>query len=107
MLNELQDVSDDALLELVARILSHEEDAIAEAIDSLAVVTKVAHNVAERLLTGRRAEEFFLAHSANLWSCVGSVDGEGFILAGMEVRRRTFRNHWATRRRLYCERRAE
>lgn len=66
VLDELQDVSDDALSELVARILRGEEDAIAEAIDSLAVVTKVAHNVAERLLTGRRAEEFFLEHSASL-----------------------------------------
>ncbi|MGI8857089.1 MAG: DUF3883 domain-containing protein [Thermomicrobiales bacterium] len=66
VLDELQDVSDDALLELVARILRREEDAIAEAIDSLGVVTKVAYNVAERLLTGRRAEEFFLAHSARL-----------------------------------------
>lgn len=66
VLDELQDVSDDALLELVSRILEREEAAIAEAIDSLAVVTKVAHNVAERLLTGRRAEEFFLAHSVSL-----------------------------------------
>jgi len=66
VLDVLQDVSDDALSELVARILGREEDAIAEAIDSLAVVTKVAYNVAERLLTGRRAEEFFLAHSARL-----------------------------------------
>lgn len=66
VLDELQDVSDDALSELVARILRREEDAINEAIDSLAVVTKVAHNVAERLLTGRRAEEYFLSHSAGL-----------------------------------------
>ncbi len=66
MLDELQDVSDDALLELVSRILGRDEETIAEAIDSLAVVTKIAHNVAERLLTGRRAEEFFLAHSASL-----------------------------------------
>lgn len=66
VLDELQDVSDDALLELVSRILGRDEETIAEAIDSLAVVTKVAHNVAERLLTGRRAEEFFLAHSGSL-----------------------------------------
>ncbi len=66
VLNELQDVSDDALLELVGRILRRDEEATVEAIDSLAVVTKVAHNVAERLLTGRRAEEYFLTHCQEL-----------------------------------------
>lgn len=66
VLDELKDVSDDALLELVARILHQDETAIAEAVDSLAVVNRVAHNVAERLLTGRRAEEYFLAHSESL-----------------------------------------
>jgi len=63
VLDELQDVSDDALLELVCRILCRDEEATAEAVDSLAVTTRVAQNVAERLLTGRRAEEYFLAHS--------------------------------------------
>ena len=66
VLDELKDVSEDALLELVDRILKREEQATAEAIDSLAVVTHTAHNVAERLLTGRRAEEFFLEHSTSL-----------------------------------------
>jgi len=66
VLDELQDVSDDALLELVARILKRDEKATVEAIDSLAVATRVAQNVAERLLTGRRAEEYFLAHSQRL-----------------------------------------
>lgn len=63
VLDELKDISDDALLELVDRILKRDEKATAEAIDSLATVTNVAHNVAERLLTGRRAEEYFLAHT--------------------------------------------
>lgn len=66
VLDELEVLSDDALLELVSRILSQDEEAVAPAIDSLAVTTHVAHNVAERLLTGRRAEEYFLAHCANL-----------------------------------------
>ncbi len=60
VLDELKDVTDDALMELIDRILKREEEVVAEAIDSLAVVTKVAHNVAERLLTGRRAEQYFL-----------------------------------------------
>lgn len=63
VLNELKDLSDDGLMELVARLLKRDEEAIAPAIDVLAGVTRTAHNVAERLLTGRRAEEYFMAHS--------------------------------------------
>lgn len=66
VLDELQDVSDDALLELAGRILQRDEEATVEAIDALAVVTRRPANVAERLLTGRRAEEYFLAHSLRL-----------------------------------------
>ncbi|MGI4787396.1 MAG: DUF3883 domain-containing protein [Janthinobacterium lividum] len=62
VLDELHEVSDDALMELVSRILAKDEEAIVEAVDALAVVTRVPHNVAERLLTGRRAEDFFLQH---------------------------------------------
>ncbi|MEZ4864066.1 MAG: DUF3883 domain-containing protein [Caldilineaceae bacterium] len=63
VVDELQDLNDDALLELVNRILARDEESIGEAIDSLAVVNRVAHNVAERLLTGRRAEAYFLANA--------------------------------------------
>jgi hypothetical protein len=66
VLDELEVLSDDALLELISRILSRDEEAVATAIDSLAVRTRIAHNVAERLLTGRRAEEYFLEHSQEL-----------------------------------------
>lgn len=66
VLDEMQEVSDDALMELVSRILQRDEDATAEAIDALAIVTKRPANVAERLLTGRRAEEYFLQHSERL-----------------------------------------
>ena len=64
--NELHDVSDAALMELVSRIMRKEDAEVMEAIDSLAVVTHVAHNVAERLLTGRLAEEYFLANSLHI-----------------------------------------
>ena len=60
ILEELGGVSDDALLELACRILAGNEPAVAEAVDALAVVTRVPGNVAERLLTGRRAEDYFL-----------------------------------------------
>ncbi len=72
ILDELKDVSDDALLELVARILRREDSATVEAIDSLAVTNRVAYNVPERLLTGRRAEEYFLANSGPLIQVAGS-----------------------------------
>ncbi len=66
VLDELHDVSDAALLELVDRILRRDEPATVEAIDALAVVNRVAYNVAERLLTGRRAEEYFLDNCDSL-----------------------------------------
>lgn len=70
VLDELCEVSDAALLELVDRILKQDEEVVAEAIDSLAVINRVAYNVAERLLTGRLAEEYFLANSASLVNVV-------------------------------------
>lgn len=66
VLDELQEVSNDALNELVERILRRDENEIVEAIDALAVVTRRPANVAERLLTGRRAEEYFLSHCEEL-----------------------------------------
>ena len=62
VLEDLRDLSEDALMALVDRILLRDEEATAEAVDSLAAVPRTAQNVAERLLTGRRAEDFFLAH---------------------------------------------
>lgn len=62
VLADLCEVSDDALLELVASILRGEAEEIAEAIDALATSPRIVHNVAERLLTGRLAEEYFLAN---------------------------------------------
>lgn len=66
VLDELKDISDDALMELVARILRRDTAATDEAIEALIPVTGVAQNVAERLLTGRRAEEYFLANSVSI-----------------------------------------
>lgn len=66
VLDELQDVSDAGLLELVGRIIRRDEEPIIEAIDTLSNVTRVVHNVAERLLTGRKAEEFFVANSQDI-----------------------------------------
>ena len=65
---KLRDVSDEAVVELVDRIIKRENETTQIAIDSLATVNGVARNVAERLLTGRLAEEFFLTHSESLVS---------------------------------------
>lgn len=68
VIEELQAVSDDALIEMVACILNRDADTIDETLDLLAAASPVvgSANVAERLLTGRRAEEFFLEHSLSL-----------------------------------------
>jgi hypothetical protein len=60
VMGDLSEVSDDALLECVNRILRRDETATEELLDSLVEVRPPAHNVAERLLTGRRAETLFL-----------------------------------------------
>jgi hypothetical protein len=66
VVEQLRDVDADALIELANRILARDEEAIAPAIDSLADVDRVAGAVAARLLTGRLAEEFFLANSEEI-----------------------------------------
>lgn len=66
VLAELSEVSDDALVELIARILDRDEHATREAIDALCVPSRTVYNVAERLLTGRLAEEYFLENSHTL-----------------------------------------
>lgn len=66
MLDEMANVDDAGLVEIVRRILGRDEDAIVEALDALAPAPRVVANVAERLLTGRRAEEYFLAHCFDL-----------------------------------------
>lgn len=66
VLDDLKDVSDDALMALIDRIIARDEQSTAEAVDSMAAIPRTAQNIAERLLTGRRAEEYFLAHSQSL-----------------------------------------
>ncbi|MGO8669986.1 MAG: DUF3883 domain-containing protein [Capsulimonadaceae bacterium] len=60
---DLSEISDDALEELVSRILAGDTEAVSEAVDALTVVRSAA-GVAERLLTGRTAEDHFLTHSS-------------------------------------------
>lgn len=66
VLDDLHEVSDDGLMVLVEHILAGDRESVIEAVDALAAVPRVPHNVAERLLTGRRAEDFFLLHCQRL-----------------------------------------
>lgn len=60
VMGDLSEMSDDALLECVSRLLGRDEPATEELVDSLVEVRPPAYNVAERLFTGRRAETLFL-----------------------------------------------
>lgn len=62
VMGDLSEVSDDALLESVNRILGEDETATEELLDSLIEARPPVHNVAERLFTGRRAENLFLSN---------------------------------------------
>jgi len=62
VMGDLSGISDDALLECVNRILENDEKATDELLDSIVDLRPRVHNVAERLLTGRRAEDFFLRY---------------------------------------------
>jgi hypothetical protein len=61
VMGDLAEVSDDALLESVNRILEGDKPATEELLDSLVEFRPAVHNVAERLFTGRRAENVFLS----------------------------------------------
>jgi hypothetical protein len=56
---KLRNVSDAALLEIVDGILRNDADAVKEVVVPLSRPAKRFHNVAERLRTGRMAEDFF------------------------------------------------
>lgn len=62
VMGELCELSDGAIIELVSRLLGREDASTTEAIDSLVRPDRTVHNIAERLLTGRIAEEYFLSH---------------------------------------------
>jgi len=66
VMGELCDVSDAALLEMVGRILAHDREVAQEVVAPLSNPVLRIHNVAERLRTGRLAEDFFLANSESI-----------------------------------------
>jgi hypothetical protein len=66
VLAEFCEVGDEALLEIVGRILHRDQKSVEEIVRPLAFAKERIENVAERLRTGRLAEEFFLANSEPL-----------------------------------------
>ena len=60
VLREFDSVSDAALLEVVRRTLSNDNDSLQEIMEIVSAPAVGVANVAERLLTGRRAEEHFI-----------------------------------------------
>jgi hypothetical protein len=62
VLLEFEAVSDAALLELVDRVFMRDEDATHPVLEVLSEAPKRVANVADRLLTGRLAEEYFIEH---------------------------------------------
>ncbi|MBC8143119.1 MAG: DUF3883 domain-containing protein [Armatimonadetes bacterium] len=66
VLDEMASVSDAALFAIVEDILNARLAPVAEALETLAVVTGRTANAAERLLTGRRAERFFLENCTHI-----------------------------------------
>lgn len=60
VLHEFEDVSDAALIETVRRILSHDTLPLEAVFEAVTTPPDRVAGVAERLLTGRLAEEFFI-----------------------------------------------
>lgn len=63
VMGELCDVSDAALMEMIDRILARDPEAVQEVVMPLSKPAERMHNVAERLRTGRLAEEYFVANA--------------------------------------------
>lgn len=63
VLGEFSEVSDDALLEIVASLLRNDTDTSTAVAAPLAFSTTRIEDVAQRLRTGREAEDHFLKHS--------------------------------------------
>jgi len=63
---EFSELSNDGLLEIVARILSRDPVVTYEVVEPLAASHSRLENVAGRMRTGRMAEEFFLRESKNI-----------------------------------------
>lgn len=75
VLGEFCDASDEALLEVVSRLLAGDKEVEEQVTIPMTVARDPVHNVAERLRTGRRAEEYFLDNSAPICG----IDGQDLL----------------------------
>jgi hypothetical protein len=66
VLGEFCDTSDEAVLEIVSRLLAGDKEVEDQVTKPMAVARDPVQNVAERLRTGRLAEEFFLENSERI-----------------------------------------
>ncbi|HAU36469.1 MAG TPA: hypothetical protein DCX07_01970 [Phycisphaerales bacterium] len=64
VLGEFSEASDEALIEVVGRILRRDAEVQQLVVTPIAATRERVEDVAERLRTGRLAEEYFLQHSA-------------------------------------------
>ena len=84
VLLEFEPVSDMALLELVSRILTGDHAAAAPVVDVIAEPTTRVSNVADRLLTGRMAEDYFVERFESILDAPGAsledlrISAQGF-----------------------------
>ncbi len=73
VMGELCDVSDAALLEMIDRILARDPEAEQDVVVPLSKPAERMSNVAERLRTGRLAEEFFLTNALTIANVAPSL----------------------------------
>lgn len=66
VMEDLAHLSDDAVMAMVSLILQREEASVQEAMTAIVAPNRSAGNVAERLLTGYRAEDYFLKNCSHL-----------------------------------------
>lgn len=66
VLGQFIDIGDDALLEIVSGLLRGDSETSSEVAAPLAYSARRVENVAQRLRTGRLAEEFFMSNSLNI-----------------------------------------
>lgn len=62
VMGDLCDLSDDALIALVHGLFENHDASVKEAIDAMLEPRRPVYNAAERLLTGRLAERYFVDH---------------------------------------------
>lgn len=93
VVEELREVSDEALVELVRHVLRVDDEEANGVLDTLALPSRQPAAAAERMLTGRLAEEFVLANAKRilgiasdaLVDCRDAMRGFDFEAGGLAI----------------------